>query len=52
MKELKDVASVPKVRFLVDPNIYVDNNLSIETREFLCMLLNTFYKRYQENTDY
>jgi hypothetical protein len=43
---------VAKIRFLVDPNIYVDNNLSVETREFLCMLLNTFYKRYEENAEY
>lgn len=43
---------MPKVHFLVDPNIYVNNNLSIETREFLCMLLNTYYKRYEENADH
>jgi cation transport regulator ChaB len=52
IQELKDVAAVAKIKFLVDPNIYVDNNLSIETREFLCMLLNTFYKRYSENAEY
>ena len=43
---------MPKIKFLIDPNIFVDNNLSVETREFFCILLNTFYKRYEENQDY
>ncbi len=29
MQELKDALAVPKIRFLVDPNIYVDNHLTI-----------------------
>lgn len=49
--ELKDTKTVPKIKFLVDPNIYVDNNLSVETRSVLCLLLNTFYKCYNDNAE-
>ena len=47
--EVKDTPDVIKQKFLTDPNIYVNNEVSCEIREFLCKLLNTFYKVYEEN---
>lgn len=46
---MKDASTTCKYRLLVDPVIMVDNNLKVETREFLCTLLNTFYKTYANN---
>ena len=48
--ELKDLEFNCKTKFYLNPVIYVDNNLSKDTREYLCMLLNTFYSKYDENS--
>lgn len=49
MKEMKDANTTCKLKLLVDPSILVDNKMKVETREFLCTLMNTFYKAYEEN---
>lgn len=46
---MKDATATCKLRLLVDPSILVENSIKVETRQFLCALLNTFYRTYEEN---
>lgn len=46
---MKDSNATCKLKLLVDPTILVENSIKVETRQFLCALMNTFYRTYGEN---
>ena len=37
---------------MIDPTIYVNNEISTEIRAYLCTLLNTFSNNYAESKSY